>query len=298
MGAAGTAYAGMVTAAFLARAAINMSYVSPAGEHGFDSAYNDLGFSENTGPSGQLYADAGLITNYAFASTTSGTISDTTAGNVARVLGSPEHPRGDRWNAGKPQAAYTYFARSGDVAADGDPAAVTIYPQASSTVYRDDAGTDAITTRYVNTWYSGTVQPYTIMGATDSDPTGDRSGAPTSSSANNMLEVSSDQYDGGSDGGDGNLTESVAELGDLATTVSAGDVPVASTTGSGYLMYTTQSAQARFGATITTSSGSFIAVFWNATDSTWEYDNGTTVASFTPQPTEPPWWRRSISAAR
>ena len=36
---------------------------------------------------------------------------------------------------------------------------VSLYVQASSTVYRDDAGDEPITTRYVNTWYSGTVQP-------------------------------------------------------------------------------------------------------------------------------------------
>ncbi len=51
-------------------------------------------------------------------------------------------------------------------------------------------------------------------GATDTDPTGGRTGDPTSSSTNNMVEVSSDQYDGGSDGGDGNLTESKAYVDD------------------------------------------------------------------------------------
>ena len=66
-----------------------------------------------------------------------------------------------------PQGAYTYFAHRGDVAlwsplvsglGTGDDASlsVTIYVQASSTVYRNTDGTGAITTSYVRTWYSGT----------------------------------------------------------------------------------------------------------------------------------------------
>ena len=66
---------------------------------------------------------------------------------------------------------------------------------------------------------------------------------------------------------------------------ASGDVAAVTSSGTGYIMYTVQRPQSRFGAD-GGSSGSFIAVFYNAAEDTWYYDNGTTVAAFTPSPTD------------
>ena len=144
-----------------APSAIDMSYVSALGEHGYDSSDEDLGI--------HILTAAGLIENDVYSTTTSSGISDTTAGDVAGYLQEVTIQSGSSGTA-IAQASYTYYARSGDVDAaivsggttSTIAVAATIFPTASSTEYRNSDGTGAITTRYVDTWYSGTLQPFTI----------------------------------------------------------------------------------------------------------------------------------------
>jgi len=69
----------------------------------------------------------------------------------------------------------------------------------------------------------------------------------------------------------------------LSTPLGAGTVAVSSTTtGSGFLMYSVQDVQTRFGAC--GSSGSLIAVA--CVGGQWQYDNGTGLVPFNPLPTD------------
>ena len=73
-------------------------------------------------------------------------------------------------------------------------------------------------------------------------------------------------------------------LQNTATSVSSGTVPFSCASvaaGTGYLMYSAQNVQSRFGVS---GSGSFVVVVW--TGSQWEYDNGTTLTTFNPLPTD------------
>jgi YD repeat-containing protein len=96
-----------------------------------------------------------------------------------------------------------------------------------------------------------------------------------------MVEVSANAYNA-----DGLPIMSVADnlnLEAAATPIDAGTVAVSSTTtGSGFLMYSAQNVQTRFGAS--GGSGSLIAVA--CVGGQWQYDNGSGLAPFSPLPTD------------
>ncbi|MGA2258070.1 MAG: hypothetical protein ABSG53_25680, partial [Thermoguttaceae bacterium] len=123
-------------------------------DEGYDWTQNNLGVS--------LYASAGELDEYDYASATTAVVSsgttDAAPGNVAGYLQAEYLANG---TAAVPvlQGSYQYYAHTGNFSTGAGSVSVTVYPEANSTVYRNTDGTWAIETSYSNTWYSGTVQP-------------------------------------------------------------------------------------------------------------------------------------------
>ena len=154
-GETGTAYEGMLTLT-ASPSAIDTSVLSSsddplsgAPDAGYDWSQATLGVS--------LYASAGMLDEYTYATTTTAT--ETSAGDVAGYLQEETLHNGTADTTGVPVESYQYFAHSGYVSTDNGTVSVTIYPTAAATVYRNDDGTGAITTSYAYSWYSGTAQP-------------------------------------------------------------------------------------------------------------------------------------------
>jgi hypothetical protein len=122
-------------------------------------AYADLGITE-----GGVLSDAGEIDTTTYYSTTTAT--STTAGAAA---GYPEADYVQQGSSGTPieQDSTTYFANT-------DSSGNTIYPAATSTVYRNTDGTGAETTSYSYVYYNGSNQEESETGTQLVSPNGRR----------------------------------------------------------------------------------------------------------------------------
>ena len=119
---------------------------NPSAVTGFNDSFADLLDQTQVGDYGYLSSNTGLIelTDY-YTTTTAG---ETTAGAAA---GYYQDTKLEQGKSGTPilQKAVQYFAHTG---------ASTIFPVATTTVYRNTDGTGAETTSNSYTWYTGTTQ--------------------------------------------------------------------------------------------------------------------------------------------
>ncbi|MFL5330238.1 MAG: RHS repeat-associated core domain-containing protein [Gemmataceae bacterium] len=125
----------------LDRVANPSAFTLSSGNYYSDTNADLLGFV--SGASAYLADSAGLITNYAYGSST--TASTSSAGNVAGYLQSVSIQRGETSTA-IPEFAQNYIARSNGT--------LSIYAAASQTIYSDTAGSSSITTSYAYDWDS------------------------------------------------------------------------------------------------------------------------------------------------
>ncbi len=116
----------------------------PSAVSGYSEAAADL-LNNQSGDYQYLNNSTGLITTYIYAGSTTATT--TTAGDVAGFLKETDLQRGELGAAVK-QSTLQYIARTGG--------AITVYPVASETVYRNADGTGGETTSYAYTWFTGT----------------------------------------------------------------------------------------------------------------------------------------------
>ena len=115
---------------------------------GHDESFNDL--LNYSGGNWQYISDStGFVENKVWATTTTAT--ETVAGDVKGRLISTTIRKGEL-GAAVPQSQTKYFLRIGG---DG----TVIYPVASETIYRDDAGLNPQTTNYSYTWRGTTTIP-------------------------------------------------------------------------------------------------------------------------------------------
>ncbi len=119
---------------------------NPSAVDGYDETKADL--VDNVSGNYQHIRDsAGLITNYAYGSSTTAT--DSTAGDVSGYLKSVSIQQGETGSA-IAQQAFTYIARTAN--------SQVTYHQASSTQYRTTDGTGAQTTSTAYTWVTSSQQ--------------------------------------------------------------------------------------------------------------------------------------------
>jgi hypothetical protein len=123
---------------------------NPSAVTGYSTSYNNL-VNWSDGSATYVSSSSGLITTYAYGSSTTATSS--TAGNVLNYLEETEIQQGTGGTP-VPQEAYTYLSNT----AGG----FTVYKVASDTVYQNSNGTGAETTSYAYTYYSGTNAIYSI----------------------------------------------------------------------------------------------------------------------------------------
>jgi RHS repeat-associated protein len=126
---------------------------NPSAVTGYNEAFVDLLDQSQLGDYGYLSSYTGLIevTDYY----TSTTATETTSGGAA---GYYQDTKLEQGKSGAPilQASSQYFAHN--------VGGFTIYPVATSTVYRNTDGTGAETTSYSYTWFSGTTQMQSMTG--------------------------------------------------------------------------------------------------------------------------------------
>jgi RHS repeat-associated protein len=117
---------------------------NPSAVTGYNDSYADLLDQNQVGDYGYLSSTTGLIQLTDYYSSTTAT--ETTPGGAA---GYYQDTKLEQGKAGTPilQSSAQYFAHT---------AGMTIYPVATSTVYRNTDGTGAETTSYAYTWYTGT----------------------------------------------------------------------------------------------------------------------------------------------
>jgi RHS repeat-associated protein len=132
--------------ASISTSAIDSSFYTLSDPSAYE-AYADLGLTE-----GGVLSSSGLINTTSYYSTTTATSS--TPGGAA---GYTEADYVQQGSSGTPieQDFYTYFSHTD---ANGN----TIYPAATSTVYRNTDGTGAETTSYAYTYYTGTNERYFV----------------------------------------------------------------------------------------------------------------------------------------
>jgi RHS repeat-associated protein len=115
---------------------------NPSAMLGYDEAYESL--IDNDGGNLEFLADnAGLITTYSYATSTTATA--TTSGAATGYLSGMAIQQGESGTS-IPQTAIQYYAHESEV--DG----TFVYPVATQTVYRNDNGTGGQTTTYTYTW--------------------------------------------------------------------------------------------------------------------------------------------------
>jgi len=119
---------------------------NPSAVAGYNEAYADLLDQNQVGDYGYLSSTTGLIQQTDYYSSTTAT--ETTAGGAAGYYQDTKLEQGKTGTAILQQTVQ-YFAHT---------AGSTVYPVATSTVYRNTDGTGAETTSYAYTWYSGTTQ--------------------------------------------------------------------------------------------------------------------------------------------
>jgi YD repeat-containing protein len=120
---------------------------NPSAVTGYNDSYADLLDMTHVGDYGYLSSNSGLIQiNDYYLSTTA---TETTPGGAAGYFQDSKLEQG---KSGTPilQQTVQYFAHT----AGG----MTVFPEATSTVYRNTDGTGAETTSYSYTWFTGTVQ--------------------------------------------------------------------------------------------------------------------------------------------
>ena len=124
---------------------------NPSAVTGYNDAYADLLDKNQVGDYGYLSSNSGLLQITDYYTTTTAT--QTSAGGVAGYF---EDSKLEQGKSGTPilQQYVQYIAHT----AAGD----TVYPQATSTVYRNTDGSGAETTSYSYTWFSGTNQKQTM----------------------------------------------------------------------------------------------------------------------------------------
>jgi hypothetical protein len=122
---------------------------NPSAVTGYNDSYADLLDQNHVGDYGYLSSNTGLIQLTDYYSSTTAT--ETTPGGTAGYFQDTKLEQG---KAGTPilQSSMQYFAHT---------AGMTIYPVATSMVYRNTDGTGAETTSYAYTWYTGTTEMQT-----------------------------------------------------------------------------------------------------------------------------------------
>ncbi|MCI0361774.1 MAG: hypothetical protein L0211_25085, partial [Planctomycetaceae bacterium] len=120
----------------------------PSAVSGYSEAYDDLVHFDSVTSNYQYIRDtAGLVTNFSYYGGTTAT--DSTPGDVAGYLESISIQQGET-GIPIPQSQQNYIARTAG--------STTIYLPANSTVYANTNGTGGLTTSYVYSFFSGTVQ--------------------------------------------------------------------------------------------------------------------------------------------
>ncbi len=122
---------------------------APSAVSGYDDTNADL-LHNQSGNYQYLNDSTGLIQNISYGSSTTATSS--TAGNVAGYQSQTSIQQGETGTA-IVQSSQLYFSRTGGS---------TIYPIASTTVYRNTDGTGGETTSYSYTWQGSTVMPESV----------------------------------------------------------------------------------------------------------------------------------------
>jgi RHS repeat-associated protein len=122
---------------------------NPSAVTGYNESYADLLDQNHVGDYGYLSSNTGLIQLTDYYSSTTAT--ESTPGGA---VGYYQDTKLEQGKAGTPilQSSVQYFAHT---------AGMTIYPVATSTVYRNTDGTGAETTSYAYTWYTGTTEMQT-----------------------------------------------------------------------------------------------------------------------------------------